>query len=1081
MLTQKYKQQQQQVRVQTSESNYAKGMFFSDVPLTEGYSKILVNWDIDENTGKIVPRKGLRSEHSGANYDKTIQEQYNYFSEGSLAGYNNITHAKVAYTPATPSAAQANIDTVQRLLATVYNTNSQDYLIFNNGVPTALNPKITDTLKHGVRPYVLREPSIHGKKCFTNTAFKKPVGVFGENNNYYYFLNTPITARYTHMARIPASQYPGIGQLSHLPEYGNPGEYFTGVYVLYGGGDINYDQPAQRDDDVVYYNSEGVRTRYYPSSDYPVDPWTDLESLEEGVYPSYEAAFLAENPLKYIGGVGELCYTKFGRDIQPDDVLLDTSVNRANIADDTIYVCKVTPQKLNPSEAASWGYNMLLEKPYDFVCEKTASNTITILGMLPYDSSGQVCLTPRKNQEITLKAYYRAPEAFHSQIKNGTFYATTKQWLGEGKEKHNPTTVDELPSDLTDYRFGDWWYVEGTKEYYMIMPGADLTEKRLELFGTSKPAASVQLTPTIDTEAENKVRVHWQIRTVNSSSWVDVYNNEVELTAEQEPFTVTTTMSSEEVLVKLTISDPLDIDDLGQEYVLTTNTIGLSLVSDDLANNLNLNPIKYDLSTCAGMCNWQQRLVLWGVQGAFNTVFVSDVNNPTFFPYPNNIDTFSDTIRAVYPLGEELLVLTATALYRLAWNSDGLGWTRTLVQQNLHIRQEDAHMCCTIKNMFFFKSGEYYYMMVPKSTASGVRGENTTIAPVSNSINALLDNFHNEVYDLVKLMTDQSDLFNFTEQLIHYGVSATNDSVYITYTYDLVDAGYDPPVNTPPNHFNSCYLNIQLIYNINTRAWNMRVFETPYMLLPLTYKDLVTQTYLTLMYTIFENDPTAVPVLGLDQLSFSGEARNSNPYISDNVIRYWTKQIYPTLYRTFYTPTLNNYQYLDTGNRDINTDMKKRFREFQFKIRNVNATSLGMHTSFLIDGSLRRDLQKFSPRYITDESTGEAVIVIERTLDNNPNYLSFVPEYKITRVDRVIVPENMLQDSGELTPTTLAESTDPDYWVIDQSAFPGRTFWKIRVAISGKGYTPRAQLLSTNLKHFEVLGHNWVYRTMHGR
>ena len=61
MLTQKYKQQQQQVRVQTNESNYAKGMFFSDVPLTEGYSKLLVNWDIDATTGKLIPRKGLRT------------------------------------------------------------------------------------------------------------------------------------------------------------------------------------------------------------------------------------------------------------------------------------------------------------------------------------------------------------------------------------------------------------------------------------------------------------------------------------------------------------------------------------------------------------------------------------------------------------------------------------------------------------------------------------------------------------------------------------------------------------------------------------------------------------------------------------------------------------------------------------------------------------------------------------------------------------------------------------------------------------------------------------------------------------
>ena len=110
------------------------------------------------------------------------------------------------------------------------------------------------------------------------------------------------------------------------------------------------------------------------------------------------------------------------------------------------------------------------------------------------------------------------------------------------------------------------------------------------------------------------------------------------------------------------------------------------------------------------------------------------------------------------------------------------------------------------------------------------------------------------------------------------------------------------------------------------------------------------------------------------------------------------------------------------------------------------------------------------------------VIVIERTLDEaSINYLSFVPAYKVTRVEYAVASTKMLQDDGELTPTTLAEYNDPDKWVIDQSAFPGRTFWKVRVSISGKGYTPRAQLLSTNLKYFEVFGHRWLYRTMHGR
>ena len=156
--------------------------------------------------------------------------------------------------------------------------------------------------------------------------------------------------------------------------------------------------------------------------------------------------------------------------------------------------------------------------------------------------------------------------------------------------------------------------------------------------------------------------------------------------------------------------------------------------------------------------------------------------------------------------------------------------------------------------------------------------------------------------------------------------------------------------------------------------------------------------------------------------------------------------------------------------------------DIQFKIKNSTATNLGFYTSFLVDGSLRKDLQRYSPRFLLDESSGESIIVVEKTLETNTDYISFVPAYVTTRIERVLVPERMLQDNGELTPTILANTeSDPDRWVLDQSAFPGRTLWKIRMPVSGKGFSPRAILLSTNEAQYEILGHSWVYRTMNAR
>lgn len=1137
MLTQKYKQQQQQVRVQTSESNYAKGMFFSDVPLTEGYSKVLVNWDIDPTTGKLTPRKGLRT-ILVADTDVALNNAY------------HLSNLKYIFDTNRQLSTQRNTPVKKRLLGVGYSPissgdTSEETVLFNMSVDENTGEYLKYTKLYatangrGTRmlPYTLEVPKIHNQKCKSNGLFRTPIGCYAFNNSYYTFLTTYRNAteadwfkagelndeEYTQLWYKDSS---GNNRLNtaHPLAKGTPCSYYTYVYT---DEDYNSFTYGKTFGGHFYYNGKGEATGFVAS---------------QGATHAYaDKAFQAKIPSLltnsdvYVLGSTLFCYTKLGKHIQPDDILLDATLNRETLNQEHYYLCLVNPQVLNPTEAASWGYNMLLDKPYDFKCEKTAANVITILGVIPYDSSGQVTLTPRKNQELTLKAYYRAPDEYYTDVARGTYYSTAKQYIEDTTTdddgtvtttKRDPKDKTELPADVSSYAFGSWWYCTDEKQYYMVIPDTSLTTKKLDKPSATKPAASVLLAPMLSSAAKKEIRVRWQIRTVDSSDWIDLYNEKLSLNGkdkEHQPFVVTTTMSSDELLVKFTISDPASVDELtNEETVITTNTIGLSLVSDELATTLNLNPIKYDLGTCSGMCEWEQRLVLWGVHDALNTVFVSDVNNPTFFPYPNNVDTFPDPVRAVYPFGDELLVLTAKALYRLIWDADGLGWTHNLVQQNLNIAQEDAHMCCVIKNMFFFKSGNYYYMMVPKNTSSGVVGTNTSIAPIAKPIEGLLDNFHDEITKLVETISDKTVGVFLKNNLLQYFVIPTDTKVIINYMYDygtaLSQQAYKESFiklgqNVSDNYIlehrigelgsNTYYLYVQLIYDTDTRAWNTRVFKTNAILSPIEHTILQNEQY---AYNYRHSSGLCLSVCEFNNARrvYNKDKEGNNFWmvtVSESSIQdiLHTRRydpgigtgldVEPSSITTVINdeiveikPSLDNYQFLDTGNRDLNTDMKKRFREFQFKMRNVNATSLGFHTSFLIDGSLRRDLQKYTPRYLTDPDTGEMVIVIERTLDEaSISYLSFVPAYKVTRVEYAVASTKLLQDDGELTPTTLAEYNDPDKWVIDQSAFPGRTFWKVRVSISGKGYTPRAQLLSTNLKYFEVFGHSWVYRTMHGR
>ena len=1097
-LTQKYKQQQQQVRVHTNESNYAKGMWFTDVPLTEGYSRMLINFDIDSLSGALTPRKGLQS-IGKALPNSTAMEHLD-----AEHTHNIVVTSKLCAVP-DPGDPRRTEDYLQLL---AYNTFSRELGVItckkdlSKAVPYHYETFKLDSAGTP-EPFILANPEIHNKPCIIKDYFKRPVGAFAYTDSFYTFITPRISVEYGGTSDKTLDTIP-------LKDIENKLKY----YKIISGKDAGT---------IYYYNNAGNRAIWESSEE---------ELITHGIFNTAQAS--------------QLCYTKLGSNIQPNEVLLKPSTLFSELNPQHYYICKVIPKELDPSEAASWGYNMLLQNPYDFLCKTTAINNISILGIIPYEN-GVPALTPKTSTTITLKGYYRAPETYHSTQENKQYYATTQQKVDVEKtrdvlaskeidgikyyrldgtedtdenyivqygyavvlanpdveadtttriaqgyykydsdkkgnvpvpkaelatdtetytELDDPANRDAIPQDLSNNAVGDWWKIKDEDLYYIVALQKSSSDspptKFVKEFGDDAPR-SVEGLPIYSNEdtgsddpANNltQIRVKWESRTAGAANWDTVQNEIIDTNATKlgsSPFEASFTIPEDETLIKLTVYDPNYVIENAagdsEEHVLTTMTIGLSSVSDDLAKQLNIDTANYDLAQCTGMCEWEQRLVLWGVPEALNTLFISEVNNPGYFPYPNNIDTFPDPIISVHNYGNELLVLTTTALYRLTWASEGSAWTHKLVQRNLHIAKEDTYIACVIKNMFFFKSGEQYYLMVPKTaTTTSVIGD-VTIAPISKPIEHLLNNLHNEVEHLVYAMGDTPQLKEFTNKLVNYFSYTDNTKVCVNYVYDISKAGTFKE--------NSEYLFVQLIYDTDTRTWTMRVFEAPHMLYA-SHADAIQQD----QFIDLTHYKTS---LAVQFYKFQS--------INDTFIQYYNANgiAVPA------EPVFKNYQYLDTGNREINTELKKRFREFQFKLKNTSGANIGFYTSFLIDGSPRKDLQRYNPRYILDEQTNVNTVVIERVLDTD------TMTYKTVSTERIIVPERMLQDAGELTPTILGSTEDTDQWVLDQSAFPGRTFWKIRMPIAGKGYTPRVILLSRNEVVYELLGHSWAYRTMHAR
>lgn len=217
----------------------------------------------------------------------------------------------------------------------------------------------------------------------------------------------------------------------------------------------------------------------------------------------------------------------------------------------------------------------------------------------------------------------------------------------------------------------------------------------------------------------------------------------------------------------------------------------------------NLNPQTFDLSTAQGITAWKDQIVVHGVEGASNVLFVSAENDYGYFPYPNNISTFDEPITAVKPYLDGLVVFTTSQMHIVKRDKDSAGWTSEVVQNNLRIKSWDRHLIQVVKNMIFFKSGNYFFMMVPRSTST--TGE-LILAPVSNPMMKFFDDFNTSIKTLIQETYDYNGRLDFVK------------------AYNFMD--YDDIYNMFVFFSEESYITVACIYNINDRSWKLKTFNT---------------------------------------------------------------------------------------------------------------------------------------------------------------------------------------------------------------------------------------------------------------
>lgn len=342
--------------------------------------------------------------------------------------------------------------------------------------------------------------------------------------------------------------------------------------------------------------------------------------------------------------------------------------------------------------------------------------------------------------------------------------------------------------------------------------------------------------------------------------------------------------------------------------------------SDDATSSKNSEAVVYDLGTAQGMCVWQQRLVAWGIHGAKSTMWVSEVNDPTYFPYPNNVEIFNEDIIKVVPYLTDLLIFTKSSIYRCKLNEDGLTYTTTRVQDKLNMDYDDALSVIAVQNMVFFRSDNYYYMVVPNySYNTGTYG--IQLAPISRPTEHLFDNFSKAILDIINSTYGLSpDLLNYPlkHNLQWYTVQQDGNEVHNIFCISVQQQTTSTSGYAPIGDF--C---VHIIYDSVLRAWSVQIEESD-LYAPCIYNNTATgeTEYIKIRST-------------LSGLSIVKYKYDNKDIVDDNVISHEL--------------TYANRQYLDTGNRDFAEDLKKRFREVQFCVNILDRGRLKFNTGFVVD------------------------------------------------------------------------------------------------------------------------------------
>jgi len=444
---------------------------------------------------------------------------------------------------------------------------------------------------------------------------------------------------------------------------------------------------------------------------------------------------------------------------------------------------------------------------------------------------------------------------------------------------------------------------------------------------------------------------------------------------------------------------------------------------------------EFNLSTAKGMISWAGCIGLYGVEGATDTIFFSDVEDASYFPFPNNTVMFDNEILAVHNYLDMLLVITTDSIILVSVGDTIANCKQKKLMANIFIPELDAVNVIVLKDQIFFKTDTQFYVLKNNqytSDATDLKNYTNSTAIANYTINFTEETLKilNKVFRPIteEVSKERREIVRFTDfDVINVQSAVKNEEVH--YVYTIV-----PYIDT--ESFGN--LDLHLVYNTVTRSYRLYmkgIGDDNVAHTSLLYRNKQSGVhYEVIPYNLTNNSNILI-------VKESLEERDDNIIQGD-----WQL-----------TPHYNNYNYIDTGNIALDDTYNKRFRELQINIVNHEKSKIRFYSDTLVDGKMTVTSTEYEVQNITDPE--------------DPDYglVYVVP----TAIDNLTAYGNTTLDCEEMELT--------NYWEIDLSAFPDLDMATIRLSLYGKGRRISLQLLCTDLKYYELSRFTWVYRIMNVR